>query len=122
MSTQKQKLKAAKRGEDSAGGPGILDSTADDTRVLRGKPAVLAMLICGTVFWLTLPAGPSGDHAKLASWRWGAIFIAALIGGLPGIRKIRLPKRRAMTAVAIAAAAAIYFLLTAINQDRDFFP
>src|SRR5258705_10703789 len=99
MSIKKKKLRAAKRGEDSAGGPGILDTTADDTRVLRGKPAILAMLICGTVFWLTLPAGPSGDHARLASWRWIAIFIAACIGALPGVRKSRLPAppRRAIT-------------------------
>ena len=98
----------------------------------RSSAVILCLLLVGLALWLSLPAGPSGSRATLAPWRWIVTGSAALIALLPPVQIagrrlgqwLRSPsvKTRAILGFTIAAAASLYFLLTAINQDRDFFP
>ena len=94
--------------------------------------AEITLLVAGLILWFILPAGPSGARAKLPAWRWAAAVATAGIALLPPVRiwgarvcerlRAASPGARARTALGIAVVASLYFLATATNQDRDFFP
>src|SRR5258708_26766630 len=64
----------------------LRDVGADvESPVDKGK--IIALFGAGAVFWLLLPAGPSGAHSKLPVWRWAAAFGIALLALIPPVRK-----------------------------------
>lgn len=97
----------------------------------KPQAAVVSLSIVGLAMWLALPAGPSGLHASLPLWRWILAGIAGGFASLPAMqmggtrlgRWLVSPsiKGRTILSVAVALAASSYFLLTALNQDRDLF-
>jgi hypothetical protein len=104
---------------------------SSETSQRRFPLAICIALVLGVVLYITLPPGPAGQHARTATWRWVTAIAVALFALLPpihriifrGMEKVRHPSAGARwkIAVIVALVAAGYFLLTALNQDRDFF-
>jgi len=102
-----------------------------ETSDRRSSLATCVALVLGLALYITLPLGPAGEHARTGTWRWVTAIAVSLLTLLPpvhrtisrGLEWIRHPScgARRMIAWVIALAAVGYFLLTAINQDRDFF-
>jgi len=100
--------------------------------VSRHRQAVLIVLAVGITLWLTSPLGLLGEHEHCPLWRWIVALIAGAIGALTATNtklqhvsdrfNQQSPRRRFAIAVSITIIAAAYFVLTALNQDRDFFP
>lgn len=98
----------------------------------RPRVAVVVALALGVLLYALLPPGPAGDHARTAGWRWVAAIVAAALAMVPPVHhfidrmidRVRKPTDRArrITGVVVAVVASAYFVLTALNQDRDFFP
>lgn len=98
----------------------------------RNRVAVIAMLAAGLGLWVSLPYGLAGQHVRTVWWRWLAAGLAAATCLIPRfaqwfderLNSLRAmpPRSRTIAAIAISCVAALYFLLTAINQQRDFFP
>ena len=88
------------------------------------------MLSFGVLIWVALYW--SDYRRPIGMARWGVIVLAGLIALVPAVsRKINKvldrighpsARTKRIAAIVIALAAAGYFILTAVEQDRDLFP
>ena len=94
---------------------------------IRVQIAAMALAGVGLLIWVGIGPG------RGIGWiRWGMIALAAAIAFLPPVARIihsllnrvRHPSPRSLNRATlfIAVVWAIYFVLTAFNQDRDLFP
>src|SRR5579875_3661030 len=98
----------------------------------RRRWPVLVAFAIGVALWWVLPLGIAGEHERCPLWRWGVALAAGVLGAVvarvPALSRmvkrfnLQSPRKRAVIAVCVAVAASLYFLFTAVNQDRDFFP
>lgn len=98
----------------------------------RKRLTTVIALACGIALFVTLPLGMAGEHERCPVWRWIVAAGVSIVGAIASRNEklglvterfnAQSGRNRWMIAVAIAVVCSLYFIFTAINQDRDFFP
>ena len=107
--------------------PAPAGAAPDDRNAPRGGALPLVLLAAGAAVWAAI-----GPGRGIGALRWTVILSAAAIAVLPPVASVvsefleRLrrpsPSALARASISIALAAACYFILTAVLQDRDLQP